>query len=390
MILTRWGGWPLMDKAGEESGGGTAVDDDIEIDDEVREVGKSRSKQSEPDDDEDDESDEESESDSESDDDSEPADEDDDSTLRDYLKSQGVEIDAENDEDAVKQMLQWRQQSDEARKRLESQQAQWQAAQQQMAQQQAWQQQQLWAWQQQQAQQSTQNQRRQLAGVLAHWNQIPEYNEQWLQFVGTDEQGNPVVKPGGDPTLLQKIEARRQWERQGMQQLLQNPVEFAGQAVFANPVFHQYVQQQVQQQVSAVRSEYRASQLLDQVRPLIEELDGTGQLKLTAFGQAYSNALAEVSRYTADVDEAHKFALKAAYPFMPRATAPSGKAASGEKKPSGKDKRWNIMKRQAERSGGRGGSLPKPGLRKASQNKRLDAEERLAAAFEGMSDEDFK
>lgn len=314
-----------------------------------------------------------------------------------YLRQQGLQVeDSADDEAVLKGLLGRVSQAEQERQQYAAaqQQYQWQLQQQQV--QQNWLMQQQFAAQQQQ--QAAVQKQRQLQGMLSHWNQVPEYNEQWLQFITTDEHGNPVVKPGGDPNLLQKVEQRRAWERQGMQQMLQNPLDFVGHAVFQNPVFHNYVQQVASQQVAAVRQEMEyerqvrtSEKLLTEIEPLMVESDASGQRKLTQFGQAYGQAVQELAGVIGDPNELHRQAVKRAYPYLPT----NGKAAAQpgtQSKANGEAKRFNILRAAATRNAGRGGTVRNGNSRKPAQDRELPIEERLRREFEaaGIQDSDIK
>lgn len=379
MRSLRWELTSLFDEADTEGkSGAVALDDD-----ETRDVGSGQPARKERATDDNDDDLEEDSDDAEAE---ETADaEEEDASVLAYLKSQGLDLKADNDEAALQELIGRQRAAEEERQRYQAQVSQYQGAM--VAQQQAQYQQQAYQFWAAQQQALRAQQQRQYAGMLAHWNKVPEYNEQWLQYIDRDEQGNLIVKPGGDPTLPQKIQERQAWERQGLQSLLQDPVTFAGQAVFANPVFHSYVGQQVNAAVAQVMDEIKVRDCLQQIDGFMLELKD-GKPQPTPFNQAYTQAANYVSQYTSDVMEIHRFSLRQALPYLQQQAAQQTLIDNRKKPEDGKTKRFNILRQQATRTSGRGGTLPN-GRKKAPQNPKADIETQLAEAFSGLTDEDF-
>lgn len=315
-------------------------------------------------------------------------------SLRDALKSRGLEVDGDDDEAVLGSIIQQRQQFDQQRQQWAQQQQQWQqwAAEQQARQNWAYQQQQQAAWQAQQ-----QQARREYQGHLAAWNKVPDYDPQWAEFLTTDEQGNVVVKPGGDPTLPQKLASRREWERNALQSMIAKPVEFIQDAVFQNPVFHQYVQgavqhavQQTQQQMHQVMAHERqqtleAQQVTQEVTKFA--LDKTGNLTLA--GKLYFQAVQDLSLDPRFANASPRVQDQAArqriMPLLDQANAaqqqqPASQVATPRE--NGAAKRIGLLKQRATSNTGRGGSLPKTERSVPTQDRRLSISERLKRDFE--------
>lgn len=302
-------------------------------------------------------------------------------SLRDVLKLRGYVAEEDDDESVVDGLLRKLQAAETERQRY---------AQQQQAQQQYAQQLQVWQAQQQYAAQQAQQaqQKRELQGRLAAWNKVPEYDQQWMEFLTTDDQGNVVVKPGGDPTLPQKIAARREWERQAVQSMISEPVGFVQDAFFQNPQIQQHIQSiatQVAHQLvqQSRQQDMEAAQIADEVRGWAFD----EQRKPTAAGQVYLQAVQQfaIDPRTPTPKAQHDAAMQYVLPLLKQMQA---QQPASTPKESGAAKRIGILKKGATNLTGRGGSLPKTERKVPAQDGRLSLDERLrrSLAAEGVLD----
>ena len=151
----------------------------------------------------------------------------------------------------------------------------------------------------QQAPAQTEQQKRELAGLLSLWNKVPEYSEDWLseQFVGYDENGNLVAKPGADPSLPQKIKAHQKWQRQALETMLHNPLEFVPQAFFSSPYFGKFVQdieQRMEQRFHALHRQQEVTELFRSNAGWMVSRDAQGNPSLTEEGAMIARTMQQL------------------------------------------------------------------------------------------------
>jgi hypothetical protein len=224
-------------------------------------------------------------------------------SIRDWMGGQGFDTSRyQSDEDAVKELFQFR---------VQAQQAQQQAA---------YYQQQLQQYQQQLQQHQTPAPQPKVE-QKPYWEPLPEFNPDWVQLVERDQAtGRLVVKEQFrgqvDPSLPQKVEAYARAKEDRQAKLLQDPVAAIWEGVQQRlePILNEREQkwrqdyernQQAQQFMNALIPKLFA---FDQGtgQPLIDPT--TGSQAFTPWGQAFQYYLDEASQMTPDPAKRKRYA----------------------------------------------------------------------------------
>lgn len=264
---------------------------------------------------------------------------------------------------------------------------------QQQAQYAQWQQYQAYQ-QAQQAQQAAQQYRPQQGpqfhGVLSHWQQVPEYNDQWLQFLDQDEHGNPIVKPGGDPTLPQKIAAYKEWQRQGLNTMLSNPTQFVADAIYSNPEISAAFDAMIEQRLAPIRQQMEARNVVEQAQRDLFEFDESGRMKrdangnavMTPVGRHYAPYAQRLEQMGIPFQQAHGMAMEFAQ-LQAAKEAPKETAASSSEKRQARN--FRIMRNAANKT------RPNRGT-SSSSNKRPSESgiQHVRQAFAHLDDKDIQ
>lgn len=279
--------------------------------------------------------------------------------LRDYLRQHGIELPEDEDEGAA--LSRWAQSQQqialEARQREAAAQQQLEQWQRQLA----WQQQQQAVAQQQHAAQQAQ----QFQGLLAHWNNVPEFDESFIDKAFTvDEQGNLKVREGYDPGLLQKYEAYRNWQRQALSTLARNPQQVVLQAITSSPWLHQYTTSVVEQALARERQQVAAQALVTEMEAKFFERNADGSHKTANGGLVRTplgNRVLELQRAVKAAGEQDDMAaLVRAYQIVKNDPGAMASLTKPAKTPEdGKKRRLQITRRHAANGNGRGGSVPR-------------------------------
>lgn len=229
-------------------------------------------------------------------------------SVRDLAQKFGIELEDTDDEaealesffNQAAQLRDWSRQAAQERQQLQQQLSYYQQQQSQPP--------------QQPQQAPTEEKPQKLTGLLEHWQNVPEWNDDWLNFVERDENGNLVAKSGADPTLPQKIMARHRWEEQAQRRMLSDPRQFVMEALQATPEFQGVVQDQIQEAVRQVQDQVEANQIAQQIRPYLMDQEG----RPNAAGQAYIEAI-EYAQKQLNVNSSqhlHSLGLQAARPYI--------------------------------------------------------------------------
>lgn len=247
----------------------------------------------------------------------------------------------------------------------------------------------LAAQQAQQSQQFRQAPPPQYYGALQHWDKRPEYNDQWLQFLDKDENGNTIVKPGGDPTLPQRIAAYTEWQRQGLNTFLADPRQFVQDAIYSNPEISAGINQMIQAAIAPMMQQREAERLIDQSSHILFEHDERGAVKRdqsgtpvpTQVGKFYMAQANRLANSGLPLHEQHALALELARSSVPQPQQASPAETRAQKKLA-------LLKNGAKRT------RPNRGV-ESSTNKRpigrdLAQEMRQALAAAGVGDEDIQ
>lgn len=260
--------------------------------------------------------------------------------------------------------------------------------------------QQYQAYQQAQANQQAQYAQQQRApsgpqytGLMSHWQTVPDYNEQWLQFLDQDEHGNPVVKPGGDPTLPQKIAAYKEWQRQGLNTVLSNPTQFVADAIYSNPEISAAFEHMIEARLAPIRQQMEARSLVEQAQRDLYEYDDTGRLKrdgsgnavLTPIGRHYAPYAQRLEQMGIPFQQAHGMALEFAQLQAAKEAPQQTQEASLTSSEKRQARNFRIMRNAANKT------RPNRGT-SSSSNKRPSESglQQVRQAFAHMNDEDFK
>lgn len=124
-----------------------------------------------------------------------------------------------------------------------------------------------------------------LKGLLAHFNKVPDWDDNWAALVRRNEQNELVPIPGAAPDLPQRILERQRWEERAQRLFFENPQQFIYEAMQAHPEFSKPQQelQQLRQEFAAYQDKVLADQVVTKLRPQIYGENN----QLTPQGQAY-------------------------------------------------------------------------------------------------------
>lgn len=108
------------------------------------------------------------------------------------------------------------------------------------------------------------------------WWTTPEYDPSWQQAIEVDPAtGQPRVKPGYSPDILNKITTYQNWQRDTLSKLLTDPISTLKQGIV------ELVQPMIKEAVSGNLGQYQqqvqASQIVNQNLGWIYQTDATGQ-----------------------------------------------------------------------------------------------------------------
>jgi hypothetical protein len=239
------------------------------------------------------------------------------------------------------------------------------------------------------AQQYRPQQGPQFHGVLSHWQQVPEYNDQWLQFLDQDEHGNPVVKPGGDPTLPQKIAAYKEWQRQGLNTMLSNPTQFVADAIYSNPEISAAFSSMIEQRIAPIIQQMEARNVVEQAQRDLFEYDETGRMKrdasgnavMTPVGRHYAPYAQRLEQMGIPFQQAHGMAMEFAQ-LQAAKEAPSEASASPSEKRQARN--FRIMRNAANKT------RPNRGTSSASNKRPSESGlQQVRQAFAHLDDKDI-
>jgi hypothetical protein len=210
-----------------------------------------------------------------------------------------------------------------------------------------------------------------LTGLLKHWEKVPEWDDNWRNMVKQDESGEWVAKPGADPSLPQKIQARIAWEERAQRSFFENPQQFVYETFQANNDFQSAIKQQIEQAVYQVQDSIEAQRVADQMRPHLFNEDGTQN----EAGKAYMNAVQMAQqRGIYDTPSLHQFALQAATPYI----LAQQQAPPPEPK---KKKQLSFAKKHAQRKVNQGHTAEKRDKAKTRPRDAVDLERQMLEAM---------
>lgn len=188
---------------------------------------------------------------------------------------------------------------------------------------------------------------------LKHWKNKPDFDPRWLSKLARDKDGNVVAAPGEDPQLPYKVRAYLDWKERAEQIQTDDPLGFFWDVATAHPEFTGAVNSMIQQQVAQAVANIKGEQLLDKSRgDLISDKNG----ELTPLGQAYAQAVNDFKNLgITDPQIVHPRAMAMAKGLVgvPSAAIPDSRA----------EKRFRWQKDQAARAQA---AKPKPRKAKVS------------------------
>lgn len=236
----------------------------------------------------------------------------------------------------------------------------------------------MWWAQQQQAQQY-QPQPQQPEKPRLPWSIPDGYQPDMRQFLTTDEEGNLVVKPGGDPRLPQMHRQYVQAQQQMLHMLATDPAAFFQQTVAPqwNQQNQQYVHQAIQQAIYQERLNNARMNFETQYRDILYDQSGhlspVGQSADQHYRQALQMGHPDPVGYTREMLDAAFFRATAGQQAAAQAATPAQQNAQAK---------LDILKRGAQRTAGRSGTQNTAGSKakvKSGENP-FDATRRKALA----------
>ena len=281
-------------------------------------------------------------------------------SLQSLLTEAGIgDFDSSDDMEKIQGLIQSHRQGQQLQQQVTELQQQAQMAQQQ-AQQQAYQQ--YYAQQAQQAHQAQGNgqppQKMPATGLLQHWNEVPEYQDDWLDLVEADEKGNLVSRNGAQPDLPQKISTRNKWERQALRTFLENPRDFISEVVANNPQIAQAVDQRVAGALGQSQQQSTIDNIIRDSESWLVSRDESGQASWTPEGILYQQNIAELDQQgIRDPQYAHELAKRFTEREIGRSldAPPAATETNVEKK---KRLQLDFAKKAASKSTSRGNAIP--------------------------------
>lgn len=269
-------------------------------------------------------------------------------SLAEFLAAQGVEIDGEDDTAILTNLAQRYTETAAKQQEYERRLAEREAQLQNWQNQQAFLQQQQY--QQQVAAQQQQQQAVQYQGLLQHWNQVPKIRPELFS----------IPQEQWTPEMLAEANARRQWEVNATQTLIENFPVAVQQAIA--PALQQYVPQVVAQIIAQENAQRQrqseAERAFAQVAPFMVEKDkdgktlktAAGQPRLTPFGQSFQKHFAEIEQQAPGLSPTKmtELATKAAYAELAAAKPNAAK----------KNVRVDILRKAAQQKPNRNGGNP--------------------------------
>lgn len=268
-------------------------------------------------------------------------------SLAEFLAAQGLEVDGEDDATILTNLAQRHQEMTTRQAEMERRLAEREATLQNWQQQQAFLQQQQY---QQQAAVQQQQQAAQYQGLLQHWNQVPKIRTELFS----------IPQEQWTPEMLAEANARRQWEINASNTLIENFPMAVQQAIA--PALQQYVPQVVAQIIAQENSQRQrqqeAERAFSQVAPFMVEKDeqgntlknAAGQPRLTPFGTAFQKHFARIEQRSPGMSptEMTEYATGLAF----------SEITAGKKPAAKKDLRVNILRKAAQQKPNRNGASP--------------------------------
>lgn len=175
-------------------------------------------------------------------------------------------------------------------------------------------------------------------GPLSHWSKSPEWDESLTSHLRMNQETGQYESTNGDPTLVAKYLAYRDWQARGVQSIAKDPMSVIEQAFLHSPQIAESIDRYVQQHIYAVQQQAQVEKVRDAaLREVYEhdeygrpQYDEAGNRKKLAHTDAYLRALHELHQDPAlrpvlDADPAkhHRMAMNAALASTRQTTKPA-------------------------------------------------------------------
>jgi hypothetical protein len=186
-------------------------------------------------------------------------------SLLETLRSQGIDIDAQDEQGALQAIAQrWREHQQltalapAARQYLQNRD-------------------QFTQWQRAQQAEEAKKKADQPKPWYSEWFTPPEYNPAWERMITTDANGNLVAVPGAPPGVVEKYQAYRQSRSELADKFMSNPYEFMEPAV--KHLAQQIAQQEVQKHLQQYRDQNFAKEFVTQQASWLYDRTQDGNLR---------------------------------------------------------------------------------------------------------------